>query len=114
MSASAKIRNIESKITALQAKHQQLFEQRQRDIVALIAKLDLANIDDKILVGALMFIKEKVTFDDQITKAWLSAGDRFLRRNRRHKTVAKNSPANQSSSQSTEPRETQNAETKSN
>ncbi len=114
MIASTKVRIIESKISALQAKYQQLLEQRQRDIAALIARLDLAHIDDKILVGALMFVKEKVIADDSITEDWRDAGSRFLRRSKRHKSAAENSPANQSSSQSTEPREAQNAETKSN
>ncbi len=52
MSAYAKIRIIESKISALQARYQQLLEHRQRDIAALIARLDLAHIDDPTLVGA--------------------------------------------------------------
>ena len=96
MPASAKIRNIESKISALQAKHQQLLEQRHRDIVSMIAELDFVHVDDKILMGALIFVKEKITSEDSITEDWRDAGSRFLRQNRRHKTVAKNSPAKQS------------------
>ncbi|MGC8483868.1 MAG: hypothetical protein ACP5OE_09535, partial [Thermodesulfobium sp.] len=57
---------IKSKMLALQEEYQKLLTQRQRDIASLIATLDLAHIDDQLLIGGLMFLKEKITIKDAI------------------------------------------------
>ena len=79
MSTSVKIRQLESKISDLQAQYQHLLPQRQQDISALITSLDLASMEDSSLVGGLMFVKNKVTTQDPIVEGWRNAGERFLR-----------------------------------
>jgi hypothetical protein len=80
MKPSAKIRDLEAKILDLQAQHQHLLNQRQQEIAALITQVDLTQTDDKILIGGLLFLKEKITINDSMLEAWHNAGERFLRR----------------------------------
>ena len=79
MNTSLKMRQLESRISDLQKKHQHLLAQRQQDIAALITTLDLVHIEDKILIGGLMFLKDKITTQSPIMEGWLNAGERFLR-----------------------------------
>ena len=79
MSASVKMRQLESKISDLQTQYQRLLPQRQQDIATLITFLDLASMEDAALVGGLMFVKSKVTTQDPIVEGWRNAGERFLR-----------------------------------
>jgi len=73
------INQIKSKISALQDRHQKLLVQRQQDIASLISALDLAHVDDQLLLGGLIFLKEKITTHDSIMEEWQNAGERFLR-----------------------------------
>lgn len=74
------MKQIKSKITALQDRHQKLLILRQQDIASLIASLDLAHIDDQTLIGGLMFLKDKIVVKDPMTEDWRNAGERFLRK----------------------------------
>lgn len=71
---------IKTKITALQHQYDHLLQQRQQDIAQLITALDLASLEDQILVGALLFIKDKIAIQDPMVEDWQQAGMRFLRR----------------------------------
>ena len=84
MSASVKMRQLESKISDLQTQYQRLLPQRQQDIATLITYLDLASMEDASLVGGLMFVKNKVTTQDPIVEGWQSAGEKFLRRKQKN------------------------------
>ncbi|MBL8676331.1 MAG: hypothetical protein JNJ47_02740 [Alphaproteobacteria bacterium] len=79
MSASVKMRQLQSKISDLQTQYQYLLPQRQEDIATLITSLDLASMEDAFLVGGLLFVKDKVTTQDPIAEDWQSAGEKFLR-----------------------------------
>ena len=74
------MRQLESKILDLQSQYQHLLTQRQQDITALIATLDLASLEDALLVGGLLFVKDKVTTQAPIVEDWRNTGDRFLRK----------------------------------
>ena len=80
MSVSQKLRQLESKISTLQSQHQNLLKDRQQEIAGLITSLDLAQVEDNILLGSLLFLKNKIATQDPILEAWRDAGDRFLRR----------------------------------
>ena len=88
MSVSLKLRQLESKISTLQSHHQALLKDRREEIAALITSLELAHVEDNILLGALLFLKDKVTTQDPtgiaLVEAWQDAGDRFLRRKQKH------------------------------
>ena len=73
------LNQIKSKISALQNQYQKLLIQRQQDIASLISTLDLAHVDDQLLLGGLIFLKEKITTHDSIMEEWRNAGERFLR-----------------------------------
>ncbi len=60
MSASKQLRQLESRISDLQNQHQRLLKERQQEIAILLTAVDLAHLDDKILVGGLLFLKEKL------------------------------------------------------
>ena len=64
------MRHLESKISDLQNQYQSLLKERQKDITTFIATLDLASLEDPLLVGGLIFIKEKVTGKDPILEVW--------------------------------------------
>ena len=89
MSVSLKLRQLESKISALQSQHQNLLKDRQQEIAALITSLELAHVEDNILLGALLFLKDKISTQDPpglaLVEAWRDAGDRFLRRSKSKK-----------------------------
>jgi hypothetical protein len=80
MTASLKMRQLASKIAELQKQYQHHLKQRQQDIASLITTLDLASFEDNILIGGLMYLKDKITTEDSIVEGWRDAGDRFLRR----------------------------------
>lgn len=82
MSASLKIRQLESKISDLQSQHQILLKERQQEIAVLFSTVDLAHLDDKILLGYLLFLKDKITTQDRMLEAWHDAGEKFLRRSK--------------------------------
>lgn len=87
------LRQIESKISDLQKQHQHLLTQRQQDIASLITSLNLAHIDDQILIGGLMFLKDKITTQDPLAENWRDAGGRFLRRTKPQKHSPSAPPA---------------------
>jgi len=82
MTASIKIRQLESKISDLQTQHQLLLKERQQEIAVLLSVVDLTHFNDKTLVGALFFIKDKITTQDPILEAWRAAGEKFLRQHK--------------------------------
>ena len=68
-----------SKISELQTLYQQQAQHRQEDIVHLLSWVDLTPVDDSILMGAFLFIQNKITIKDPILEDWNDAGTRFLR-----------------------------------
>src|SRR5207247_1133377 len=68
------------KLSGLQNQHQILLRERQQEMAVLLSATDLADLDDKILVGGLLFLKDKITTQDPIVEAWRDAGEKFLRR----------------------------------
>lgn len=114
MKASLKINQIESKISDLQSQKQRLLAERQKEIAALIAALDLAILEDKVLMGGLQFLKDKVTTKDPIVEDWQNAGERFLRHTKRSKRIQSSKkdttslPVHQSSKKPPQSREKQN------
>lgn len=106
MSVSLKLRQLESKISTLQSQHQNLLKDRRQEIAALITSLELAQIEDNILLGALLFLKNKIATQDPLLEAWHDAGERFLRCSKskkqpptlpHEKAAAKSKPSQKSS-----------------
>ena len=71
-----------SKISDLQNRYQQQAQRRQEDIVHLLSWVDLTQLDDSILMGAFLFIQNKITTKDLIVEDWNAAGMRFLRQSK--------------------------------
>ncbi len=80
MTASLKLRQLESKISTLQAQHQAALKERQKEIATLLTSLDLASLDDTVLIGGLLFVKDKIANKDSLVEVWQDVGTRFLRR----------------------------------
>lgn len=80
MTASTKLHQLESKISDLQTQHQLLLKERQQEISILLSSVDLAHLEDKTLLGVLLFIRDKITTQDPILETWQDVGEKFLRR----------------------------------
>ena len=95
-----------SKISELQDQYQRLLKERQQEISALLSTLDLAHLDDKTLIGGLLFIKAKTTTKDPILEAWHDAGEKFLRHTKLQPRPRVSSEKNISSKQTATPQTT--------
>ena len=73
------MQRIASEISKLQSKYEQQARHRQEDIAHLLSWVDLTQLDDAVLMGAFLFIQNKVTTKDSILEDWNDAGARFLR-----------------------------------
>ncbi len=73
------MQRLASEISKLQSKYQQQARHRQEDIAHLLSWVDLTQLDDAVLMGAFLFIQNKVTTQDPILEDWNDAGARFLR-----------------------------------
>ena len=73
------MQQIASKISGLQALYQQQAQRRQEQIATLLSRVDLTSVDDSILMGAFLFIHNKITTKDPIVEDWQNTGARFLR-----------------------------------
>lgn len=91
MSASMKLargrpaknmQRLASEISKLQSRYQQQVQRRQEDIVHLLSWVDLTPVDDSILMGAFLFIQNKITIKDPLVQDWNVAGARFLRQSK--------------------------------
>jgi hypothetical protein len=110
MTASLKMRQLKSKIADLQNQYQHHLKQRQQDIASLITTLDLSSLEDNILIGGLLHLKDKITTEDSIVEGWRNDGDRFLRRRTPKRTSTSETTAtslkpHQSSQKQPQPRE---------
>ena len=76
---SKNMQRLASKISDLQSLYQQQAQRRQEQIAALVSRVDLTSVDDPILMGAFLFIQNKLTTKDPIVEDWNNAGIRFLR-----------------------------------
>lgn len=81
------INQLKSKMSALQEEYEKRLFQRQKDIASLIVTLDLADIDDQLLIGGLLFLKDKIMIQEPLVEGWRNAGDRFLRQAKKSKSL---------------------------
>ena len=89
MNASIKLRQLEFKLSTLQIHQQNLLKERQQEIAALITSLDLASFDDSILLGGLLFLKDKIIMQNPMVEVWQQTGMRFLRRKQKQNSTSK-------------------------
>ena len=80
------MQQIKAKISDLQLQYDSLLKQRQQDIAHLITTLDLASLEDQILIGGFLYIRDKTIAQDAIMEVWRNAGERFLRRPKSQKS----------------------------
>ena len=81
-----KLSNIEDKIQKLQDERERIKLKRSADITKIIHRINIDHIDDSILVGALLYLKDKIETDQKLEEEWLAAGRKFLRRKQPAKT----------------------------
>jgi hypothetical protein len=79
---SKNMQRLATKISDLQSLYQQQAQRRQEQIVALVSRVDLTFVDDPILMGAFLFIQNKLTTKDPMVEDWNVAGMRFLRQSK--------------------------------
>ena len=79
---SKNMQRLASKISDLQSLYQQQAQHRQKEIIHLLSWVDLTQLDDAVLMGALLFIQNKLTAKDTIVEDWNNAGIRFLRQSK--------------------------------
>ena len=77
--ATKNMQRLASRISDLQSLYQQQAQRRQEDIVHLLSWVDLTQLDDALLMGAFLFIQNKLTTKDPIVEDWNDTGLRFLR-----------------------------------
>jgi hypothetical protein len=81
---SKNMQRIASKISDLQSLYQQQAQRRQKEIIHLLSGIALTSVEDPILMGAFLFIQNKITTKDPIVEDWNVAGARFLRQSKSH------------------------------
>lgn len=79
---SKNMQRIASKISDLQSLYQQQAQCRQKEIIHLLSWVDLTHLDDAVLMGAFLFIQNKLTTKDPIVEDWNHAGAQFLRQSK--------------------------------
>jgi hypothetical protein len=79
---SKNMQRLASKISDLQSLYQQQSQRRQKEIIHLLSWVDLIQLDDAVLMGAFLFIQNKLTTKDPIVEDWNNAGIRFLRQSK--------------------------------
>lgn len=79
MTASLKLRKLESKISALRAQQDQLLQQQVNDIAKIILRLELCHGEISTLVGCLLMFRDKVNNNAPELGGWRHAGEKFLR-----------------------------------
>jgi hypothetical protein len=82
MSVSTKLHHLKSKVSELQNQYQQILKEREHEIAVLLSTIELAHLDDKTLLGGLLFLKDKITTQDPIMEVWYAAGEKFLRQHK--------------------------------
>ncbi|MEY3238040.1 MAG: hypothetical protein RI883_2141 [Bacteroidota bacterium] len=85
MAYNNKISDLQVKIKKLEETKAQLEATRNSEIAAIITRLDLSSIDDEVLTGGLLHLKELLQTSDKQQEEWRASGRKFLRR----KQVAK-------------------------
>ena len=80
MNASIKLRQLEFKLSTLQIHQQNLLKERQQEI---------ASFDDSILLGGLLFLKDKIIMQNPMVEVWQQTGMRFLRRKQKQNSTSK-------------------------
>ena len=88
-----KLHDIQTKIKKLQQVKNSIQEKRSAEIVKLISRIGLDEIDDSVLAGALLFLRDKLSEDAKMKEEWLAAGMKFLRRKSTIKTQNKTKKA---------------------
>ena len=76
---SKNMQRLASKISDLQSLYKQQSQRRQKEIIHLLSWVDLTQLDDAVLMGAFLFIQNKITTKDPIVDDWNATGARFLR-----------------------------------
>jgi len=92
-----KIEELKEKIKKDLEKIEKLEQQRNSEITKLISRVNLNNIEDELIIGGLLYIKEQLSENDNINnehnnnnkenessiklkEEWLAAGKKFLKR----------------------------------
>ena len=88
-----KLNNIQAKIKKLQQHQNSIQEKRTAEIAKLISRAGLYEIDDSVLAGAFLFLRDKLEEDTKMKEEWLVAGQKFLRRKSSTKTQNKTKKA---------------------
>lgn len=78
MIISTKILTLETKIKKLQQQQKFLKQKENNKLINFLFDLNIDNIDDNILVGALLHIKQKIKNNDKIIHEWINAGEKAL------------------------------------
>lgn len=97
---------LKAKISDLQSQYQQYVQEREEEIASLLSLTDLTSVDDPLLMGAFLFIKNKITSKDPIMEDWQNAGEKFLRRPKSKTYPCTPSGKNKSSKQTAAPKAT--------
>ncbi|KKB96216.1 hypothetical protein SZ25_00698 [Candidatus Arcanobacter lacustris] len=78
--SKAKIIDLEEKIKKLTQEKKDLENKRNIEVANLISKVGINDIEDELLVGALVSMKESIVNKDKVIEVWLDAGRKFLKR----------------------------------
>ncbi|MEN8237050.1 MAG: conjugal transfer protein TraD [Pseudomonadota bacterium] len=95
-----KLDKLDSKIKALLEERHSLIEKKAQDLAQTILKAELGFVDEEILLGALLELKQEISSpdSDKIEK-WRTVGREFFRKERATKKQRKQS--NKSKNQQT-------------
>lgn len=81
------LQKIERQKEILEETRQKFLKERLPEITSLLQKLDVASVDDSVLTGVLLFMKEKISQKDPLLDEWRKNGEKYFRKKRK-KTLA--------------------------
>lgn len=97
MTASFKLRKLESKISALRWQQDQLLQQQANHIAKIILRLELAHGEISTISGCLLMLRDKMRANAPELEGWRLAGEKFLRVGKAKK-ASREQPSSHSSS----------------
>lgn len=87
---TAKIEKLDEKIKSLLQEKKNLLEKRAKDLAHLLIKSDLHLVEEEVLIGALLELKDDLTSSSDKQDKWRARGKEFFRK-RKNKTVKQSS-----------------------
>jgi len=83
MTSLQKIQKMEAQMRDLKSEYEKAIDGRLENIASLLKETGVAHMEDDLIVGALLFLKEKALSKDPLTETWKKNGQKYLKTSKR-------------------------------